>query len=126
MMQRTCAQVAEGKKSKETKKVQNREEMIAPQQSHNVHSLNGDVSDHNMHEAQTLADAMCDFNDTFKMEENFTNLWQQSMDTKEESEPEFSEEIKEIVEKEQCEQHAQQHVPEKGLKTSGKKGKMQC
>ena len=45
------------------------------------------------------------------------------MDTKEESEPEFCEETEEMfLEKEQHKQHAQQCVPEKRLKTHGKRG----
>ena len=66
--------------------------MITPWQSHNIDGLNGDGLDHSVHKAQTLANVTCDFNNTFGMEENFENLWQQSIDTKEENELEFSEE----------------------------------
>ena len=60
--------------------------MITPQQSHNIDSLNGDALDCSMCKAQIVADAMCDFIETFKTEENFTNPWQQSVDTNEDKE----------------------------------------
>ena len=45
------------------------------------------------------------------------------MDTKEENEPEFSEETEEMFgEREQHKQYAQQHILEKELKTHGKRG----
>ena len=59
------------------------------------------------------------------MEENFMNLCQQSIDTNEDIEEEFSDKTYELFnEKEQREQHAKQHVLEKGLKTCGKRGKL--
>ena len=68
---RTFAQVAKGKKTKE--------KMITPKQSHNINGLNGNTVDHDMHEAQTSADVIYDFNEMFKTEEKFTNPWQQSL-----------------------------------------------
>ena len=67
--EKSHAQVTKGQ-AKGNKR-QNTEEMIALQQSHNVNSLNGDNPDCSVHEAQTLADVMYDFNKTFKTEENF-------------------------------------------------------
>ena len=52
-----------------TNEKRSEEEMVMPQQNHNINSLNGNSLDCNVCEAQTLADTMCDFNDTFKMEE---------------------------------------------------------
>ena len=52
--------------------------MITLQQSHDINGLNADTSDCNVCKAQTLADVMCDFNQTFETEENFVNPWQQS------------------------------------------------
>ena len=94
--------------------------MIALQQSHNVNSLNGDENAQSAHEAQMLADVICDFNETFKNEENFTNLWQTSC---EEEDNNFSEEVNELFrDKTRHEQHAQQHTLEKGLRKHGKAG----
>ena len=123
-MKKSHAQVAKGQ-AKESKR-QNTEEMIALQQSHNVNSLNGDNLDYSVCEAQMLADAMCDFNETFKTEENFANSWQQSIDTGKEDKEEFSNKTNKLFnDKTKHEQHAQQHMLEKGLKMFGKKAKMQ-
>ena len=69
------------------------EELVMPQQNHNINSLNGNSSDYDMCKAQTLADVTCDFNDTFKMEENFESLWQQSTKGEHKDKDEFSEEV---------------------------------
>ena len=93
------------------------------QQNHNIDSLNGETLDCNMCEAQTLADVTCDFNETFKTEENFTNSWQQSIDTREEDKEEFGNKTnKSFNDKERHKQHAQQCTLEKGLKMFGKRG----
>ena len=76
---RTCAQAMKSNKQMKTQNAMDKEEMIAPKQNHNVNSLNRDTNNYNTNEAQTLADGMCDFNETFKTEENFSNLWQQSI-----------------------------------------------
>ena len=48
----THAQVARGNnKRNETRSLKEHEEMVAPQQSHNIDSLNGEENVHNMHEA---------------------------------------------------------------------------
>ena len=108
MTKRTHAQVMGSEKSKETKKSHNKEESVTPQQSHDIDSPNGDTLDHSMCKAQIVADAMCSFNEMFKTEENFTNPWQQSMDTNEDKEWEFSEETEALFNnKEHHEQHAQ-------------------
>ena len=92
---------------------------MTSQQNHNVNSLNGETNECSMHEAQTLADAICDFNETFKNEENFTSSWQQSYE--EEDHNEFSSEVNKLVkDKAVHEQHVQQCVLEKGLKTHRK------
>ena len=68
-----------------------------------------------------MNDVICDFNETFKNKENFTNLWQQSHD--EENCKEFSDEVNDSLgDKSMHEQHAQQCILEKGLKTFGKQG----
>ena len=73
-----------------------------------------------MCEAQMLADVICDFNETFKNEENFTNSWQNSC---EEEDDDFSEEVNELFrDKTRHEQHAQQCTLEKGLRKHGKAG----
>ena len=61
--------------------------------TNDINSLNGDNLDYGMHEAQTLADTKCNFNDTFETEDNFTSLWQQSTESKCENDDEFSEEV---------------------------------
>ena len=97
------------------------EEMITLQQNHDINSLNGETNKCSMHEAQTLADVICDFNEMFKNEENFTSSWQQSYE--EEDHNEFSSEVNEPMKDEAVhEQHAQQHILEKGLKMHGKRG----
>ena len=68
----TCVQVTCNVKPEEM------EEMVTLQQQHNTNSVNGETMDCNTNEAQTLAEAMCDFNDTFASEENFIELWQKS------------------------------------------------
>ena len=103
------------------KNTSNIEEMVTPQQNHNIDSLNGETNEHSMCEAQTLADAICDFNKTFKNEENFTSSWQQSHE--EENCNEFSNEVNKLMKDNTMhEQHTQQCIPEKGLKTHGKQG----
>ena len=86
----------------------NEDEMMAPQQKHDINSLNRDTTNCNTNKAQMLANAMCDFNKTFKTEENFTNSRQQSVDVNEANEEESSEEMNKMFsDKEQHEQHAQ-------------------
>ena len=46
------------------------------QQHHDTNKVNGETTDCNMNEAQTLDDTTCDLNDTFGTEENVVNLWQ--------------------------------------------------
>ena len=76
-----------------------------------------------MYKAQTPADVMCDFNDTFETEENSTNLWQQSTEGEHKDKDEFGEEANEMFnDKNRCEQHAKQCILEKGLKTFGTQG----
>ena len=58
------------------KKVDKVDEMVTSQQHHDTNSVNGETINHNVNEAQTLADATCDPNDTFGTEENFVNPWQ--------------------------------------------------
>ena len=60
--------------------------MVTSQQNHDIESLNGDLLGHSVCKAQVLVDATCNFNDTFKTEENFTNPWQQSRAINEENE----------------------------------------
>ena len=91
--QQTHAQVTRGQS--ETDIMRNKEKMITSQQTHDINSLNGENNECDMCEAQTLADAMCDFNKTFKNEENFTNSWQQSH--KDERCETFSDEIEELM-----------------------------
>ena len=68
---RTCAQVTRGHNEKsDMKNEDNKERMVVPQQNHNINGVNGETNEHNVHEAQTLADVICDFNETFKNEEN--------------------------------------------------------
>ena len=82
---------------------------------------------HSICEAQTLADAMCNFNETFETKDNFTNPWQQSACVNENKELEFSRETDELFnDEEQHEQCAQQCTSQKGLKKHGKREKMQC
>ena len=97
----------------------NIEEMVTLQQNYNINSLNGETNECSMHEVQTLADVICDFNKTFKNEENFTSSWQQSYE--EENHNEFSNEVNELMkDKTMHEQCAQQCILEKGLKMHGK------
>ena len=118
---RTCAQVTKEKKSTETKKPPEGEQMITPQQNHNVDSLNRETLDCSMCEAQTLANTTCNFNKTFKTEDDFTNPWQQSKDMNKELE--FSRETDKLFNNgEHCEQYAQQCTLEKGIKKHGKRG----
>ena len=98
--------------------------MMTSQQSHNVNSSNGTTTDCDINEAQTLADTICDFNETLKTEENFTNPWQQSCDTHEEDKEDCNDGMEEpFKDKEQHKQHAQQHTLEKGLQMCRKRGK---
>ena len=79
-----------------------------------------------MHEAQTLTTATCNFNKTFKTEDDFTNPWQQSMDINKGEGFKFSGETDKLFNnKECCEQHAQQRTLEKGSKDVEKEEKMQ-
>ena len=56
-----------------------KKEKINPlQQHHNIDSLNGKTLDHDMNEAQTPVDVMCNVNKMFRTEENFVNPWQKS------------------------------------------------
>ena len=55
-------------------------QMVSPQLDHNVNSLNRETSEHNTCEAQFLTEPMCDFNETFKREDNFTDFWWKTMD----------------------------------------------
>ena len=83
-----------------------------------INGLNGDENTHNTCEAQTLADVICDFNETFKNEENFTNSWQNGH---EEEDNDFSEKVNKLFrDKTRHEQHAQQCTPEKRLRKHGK------
>ena len=72
-MKKSYTQVAKGQ-VKENKKP-NTKEMTTLQQSHNINSLNDDNPDCSVCEVQMSVNMMCDFNETFKTEENFTNLW---------------------------------------------------
>ena len=103
----TCAQVAKGKnEKKDVKNANDIEKMITLQQNHDINSLDGETNEHSMCEAQMLADVICDFNETFKNEENFTSSWQQSY--KEEDHNEFSGEVNEPMKDEAVhEQHVQ-------------------
>ena len=92
----THAQVMKNNEQAKTQNNVNREEMMALQQSHNVNSFIGDTTNCDTNEAQTLVNATCDCNGTFKMEENFTNSWQQSINTVEDTEKEFSDKTNEM------------------------------
>ena len=97
--------------------------MMTLQQSHDVNSLNGTTADCDINEAQMLADTICDFNKTFKTEENFTNPWQQSCDTHEEDKEDCNHRTEEpFKDEEQHKQHVQQCTLEKGLKMCRKRG----
>ena len=88
--------------------LERKKEINSLQQHHNVNSLNGETLDHDMNEAQTLVDAMCDMNQTFRREENSVNPWQKSWTD---------------YKKENCEQqHAQQCTLNKGVKKCSKRG----
>ena len=84
-------------KSKDIKQPPDVEQMVTSQQHHNVNSLKGETLDCSLCEAQTLANAMCNFNETFKTEDDFTNPWQQSMDINENKEFKFSRETEEFL-----------------------------
>ena len=73
-----------------------------------------------MCETQTLADVICDFNETFKTEENFTIPWEQSLTEDKDKCGNKTEEP--FKDKDQHEQHVQQCTPEKGLKVCEKRG----
>ena len=77
----TYAQVTKNDKHTKTQNTVDEEETMVLQQNHDINSLNGDTTNYNTNKAQTLADTMCDFNETFKTEENFSNSWQQSIVT---------------------------------------------
>ena len=60
-----------------------KEKMVTSQQNHDVNSVNGETVDYTMHEAQFLADIICDLNTAFESEEHFAELYNKSNTTKE-------------------------------------------
>ena len=59
----THAQVTKNNEQTKTQNTEDKEEMMALQQNHDINSLNGDTTNCNTNEAQALANLMCDFNE---------------------------------------------------------------